>query len=92
LAGTPAAFQNPVFSPDGQFIAVNLQDTGRDLWIMNITSGAMSRFTLNPAEDDHPVWSPDKTRIVFSSNRDGGVANLYSKASNGAGTEELLLK
>jgi len=39
LAGTPAAFQNPVFSPDGQFIAVNVQDSGRDVWIMNITSG-----------------------------------------------------
>jgi Tol biopolymer transport system component len=52
----------------------------------------MSRFTLNPAEDDHPVWSPDSARIVFSSNRDSGVANLYTKPSNGTGPEELLLK
>jgi hypothetical protein len=48
FAGTPAAFQNPVFSPDGQFIAVSLLESSRDLWIMNIASGAMSRFTLNP--------------------------------------------
>jgi Tol biopolymer transport system component len=59
---------------------------------MNIASGAMSRFTLNPAEEDYPMWSPDKTRIVFTSNRDGGIANLYEKPSNGSLPEELLLK
>jgi eukaryotic-like serine/threonine-protein kinase len=92
FAGTPAPFQNPAFSPDGQFIAVSLLDPGRDLWIMNIASGAMSRFTMNPAEDDHPLWSRDKTRIVFSSNRDGGISNLYQKPSNGSGPEQLLFR
>ena len=47
LAGTPAAYQNPSFSPDGQFVAVNVQDQSRDIWIMNIASGTMSR-TVRP--------------------------------------------
>ena len=38
-----------------------------------------------------PVWSPDGTRIVWSSQREGG-ADLYQRASNLAGDETALLK
>jgi hypothetical protein len=38
------------------------------------------------------VWSPDGSRIAFSSNRDGGYYDLYQKASSGAGNETELLK
>jgi Tol biopolymer transport system component len=41
--------------------------------------------------DEFPIWSPDGSRIVFDSNRDG-QRNLYQKATSGAGNEELLLK
>jgi Tol biopolymer transport system component len=36
------------------------------------------------------VWSPDGSQVVFRSNR-GGKYDLYRKASNGAGEDELLL-
>jgi Tol biopolymer transport system component len=38
-----------------------------------------------------PVWSPDGSRIVFSSNRDG-IYNLYWKLTGGAKDEEVLFK
>ena len=38
-----------------------------------------------------PVWSPDGSRIVWASNRDGD-SNLYQKAASGAGEETLLLE
>ena len=37
------------------------------------------------------VWSPDGSRIAFSSQRDGN-SNLYLKVSSGAGAEDVLLK
>ena len=40
---------------------------------------------------DVPLWSPDGSEIVFSSNREG-VNNLYRKPANGAKEEELLLR
>src|SRR6266566_6104660 len=38
-----------------------------------------------------PVWAPDGNRVAFNSNRKGGD-NLYSKLSNVAGADELLLE
>ena len=43
------------------------------------------------AIDTNPVWSPDGSRIIFSSNRDGPF-NLYQKPANGVKDEEVLLK
>lgn len=44
-----------------------------------------------PSVDNQPIWSPDGTRIVFQSTRQGSPA-LYQKPSSGAGREELLLE
>jgi len=41
--------------------------------------------------DTNPVWSPDGSHIIFSSNRDGQF-NLYQKPANGVKDEEVLLK
>ena len=43
------------------------------------------------ALDGGPIWSPDRSRIVFWSDREGG-RNLFWKAANGTTQEELLYK
>jgi len=50
----------------------------------------LTRFTTDPSEDIFPVWSRDGSRIVFTSNRNGGFA-LYQKRTTGSLSEELLL-
>ena len=54
--------------------------------------GNSTRFTLDPASDNVPVWSPNGNRIAFVSNREGGIFNIYQKNAEGTGQEELLLK
>jgi serine/threonine protein kinase/Tol biopolymer transport system component len=63
-----------------------------DLWLFDVSGGATQRFTIDPALDFAPVWSPDGGRIVWASNREGGIFNIYQKAASGAGEEMLLLK
>ena len=58
------------------------------VWLLD--GARMSRFTFDAAVDRFPVWSPDGTRIVFSSNRTGQY-DLYQKLASGAGVEERLL-
>jgi serine/threonine protein kinase/Tol biopolymer transport system component len=82
-------------SPDEKrFIAdrVDPQTATSDLWLCDVSGGNASRFTLDPANDFSPVWSPNGSYIIWGSTRDGGVANLYQKAASFAGVDTLLLK
>src|SRR5262249_17957311 len=81
-------------SPDDKRVVVSRSDfqTGaNDLWISEATAGKFTRFTFDPANDIYPVWSPDGSRIVWSSNREG-IYQLYEKAASGSGQDELLLR
>jgi len=80
----------PSLSPDGKRVAVYRGGNGQDVWLLEATRGAFSRFTSDAADDVMPIWSPDGKRIVFSSNRTG-VHNLYEKSATVGGTETLLL-
>jgi Tol biopolymer transport system component len=92
--GMPAADSSLRLSPDEKRVAVSrldLQGGSADIWLIDLARNTPSRFTVDPADEVYPVWSPDGSRIVFSSNRDG-VSNLYQKLSSGAGNDEALLK
>jgi serine/threonine protein kinase len=82
---------SPSMSPDGRTLAFSRAVNGnQDIWLMDIASGNITRFTFDPGIDFVPLWSPDGSRILFSSNR-SGVFDLYEKPASGAGTEELVL-
>ena len=94
VAGEPDvnSLQYVELSPDGRRVAVDrLVQGNRDVWLMDLERGGMTRFTFDAALDQVPLWSPDGMRIVFRSTRKGPT-DLYVKPSNGAGTEELLLE
>jgi Tol biopolymer transport system component len=90
--GKPAAYGSLALSPDGRRALVSLAaQAGADLWVLDLMrDGLASRFTFDPAIDNNPVWSPGGDRIVFSSLRTGN-ADMYQKASNGTGSEEVVL-
>ena len=90
---TPANYLNLALSPDERSVATaRIDEAGtRDVWLVDLRRDVTSRLTLDPAFDWLPLWSPDGTRIAFTSNRDGPF-NLYQKASNGAGAEEPVFK
>jgi eukaryotic-like serine/threonine-protein kinase len=93
LVGPPANYIRPSLSPDGKRVAVDGSDSqgNRDVWLLDLASGNSTRFTFDPAQDLFAVWSPDGSRIVFGSDREG-PRNLYQRSAKGADKEELLLK
>jgi Tol biopolymer transport system component len=59
----------------------------------SFTIGNRRRLTTDKSVNQYPVWSPDGSKVVFESSRKGGViTNLYWRASNGTGQDELLLE
>ena len=91
--GEPATFGEVVLSPDGRQAAVTIRDASagtNDIWIFDLARGVRTRFTFDPAEEAAPVWSPDASALVFSSNRKGHY-DLYRKALEGTADEEPLL-
>ena len=90
--GESGLYRTLTISPDGRRVAVERTDPqtqNRDIWLADVAGGAFTRFTTDPAWDAFPLWSPDGTRIIFTSNR-SGVYNLYEKPSNGAAAATLL--
>jgi Tol biopolymer transport system component len=64
--------------------------SNRDVWLRDFERGVMTRLTFDPARDSFPVWSPDGKQVAFSSDREGGVSQIYRKDATGAGQEERL--
>ncbi len=84
-------FGEPRFSPDGNFLAVEIIDgTNRDAWVYDLRRGVPTRLTFEESGDDAPVWSPDAEHLAFSSNRLGSTLNIYRKRSDGSGDVERL--
>src|SRR4029453_14037865 len=89
--GPPGQYGNPELSPDGGRVVLNRADgSNMDIWTIDVAQGTPTRLTFDPKIDHIPVWSPDGSRVVFDSHR-SGAGDLYQKASNGTGPEELLL-
>jgi Tol biopolymer transport system component len=60
-----------------------------DLWIYDVARVLPTRFTFSPAIDQDAIWSPDGRSIVYRSNAKGPY-DLYRKAADGTGSEDLL--
>jgi eukaryotic-like serine/threonine-protein kinase len=85
--GTPSF---PRISPDGRSVAIHRMVQGNtDVWLVDAVR--MTRFTFDTSLDRFANWSPDGKWIAFDSNRKGH-RDLYQKASNGAGSEQVLLE
>ena len=90
--GNEGDFLGLSLSPDDKRIAVSRLDPdvgSYDLWIIEFGGGKALRLTFDQTNETFPVWSPDGSRIVFTSNKNG-EADLYQRLSNGAGNDELL--
>jgi eukaryotic-like serine/threonine-protein kinase len=89
-----APYATVALSPDGTRMAVTRgdpQNANLDIWLIEFARATSTRFTFDPAPDGFPVWSPDGSRIIFRSNRNG-PGDLYQKAASGAGSDEVLFK
>ena len=57
---------NPAISPDGQTVAFASSRSGYwDIYLLNLSSGGITRLTDTLAYDASPAWSPDNKWLVY---------------------------
>jgi Tol biopolymer transport system component len=81
-------------SPDGKKALVEIFEPNigkTELWIADLDTGVRRRFTSGPSENVTGAWSPDGSRVAFSSDRTH-QADIYEKAVNGSVGERPLLE
>ncbi len=91
-------FGGVALSPDGTRAAIAWKSSPHpslmqpDIWLLDFARNTNMRFTFAQTWNVNPIWSPDGSRIIFASSRDGNVFNIYQKPASGVKNEELLLK
>ena len=91
VLGQPAIYHDFALSPDRSKIAVAREDEStQDIWMIDVSSGASTRLTFDPAPDVFPVWSINGDRIIFASGRTG-TNSILQRPASGAGDDEMLL-
>ena len=91
LAAPVRVFGHPRVSSDETRLAVEVADGDNvDVWIWDVERVTLSQLTFHAAVDSDPLWTPDGSRVVFISSRDGG--GLFWKAADGTGQVERLMQ
>jgi TolB protein len=63
----------PVWSPDGKRLALTLgaSSGNLDIYVLDLTTQALTKITDDPAIDTEPEWAPDGHSLYFTSDRAG---------------------
>jgi serine/threonine protein kinase len=83
------AYRNPRISPDGQRVAVTIDELGSQEWLLDIGRGTLTRLTFEGNYNGGTAWAPDGKRITFGSDR-AGPRNLFWQLADGSGGTERL--
>jgi serine/threonine-protein kinase len=78
-------------SPDGARVALDVRDQTNDIWVWDLKRHTLTPLNRDPAQDMSPVWTPDGSRLLWTSTRASSTTpNLFWQASDGTGPVERL--
>jgi serine/threonine protein kinase/Tol biopolymer transport system component len=83
-------YSDPRVSPDGRFVAAHLQGNQNDIWVADVTRGALTRLSHDLGEDETPAWSPDGRTVAWAASRSDLVRGVFRRPADGSGAEELI--
>jgi Tol biopolymer transport system component len=88
--GEPQRYGQVALSRDGRYAAYSVIPR-QNIWMFDVARGVKTRLTFASAPEVAPLWSPDGTRIVYSSNRSGRSVDLYLKDLRNGAEQPLVI-
>jgi eukaryotic-like serine/threonine-protein kinase len=82
------AFDYVSLSPDGQHIALQIDQATVEVWVYDLARGTFSRL-VHGWDNGGPLWSPDGKRVTFESDR-WTSHGLFWQLADGSGPAERL--
>jgi len=86
----PGHYHKLRLSPDGTraVIVRSASPSEASLWVItDLTRGEAAQLSRGPGVNETPVWSPDGTKVIFSSDRDG-ASDFFMKVVGDATPEQ----
>ncbi len=84
VTGMDGRESNPVYSPDGKWIAFTGRQNGNpDVFVVPADGGEIIQLTFNDAGDNVESWSWDSEYIYFNSNRYNNITTYKVAVSGG---------
>jgi C-terminal processing protease CtpA/Prc/Tol biopolymer transport system component len=77
--------RHPALNPDGSALAFSYQG---DIWTVPSSGGKAIRLTIHEAYESEPKWSPDGSRILFTSERNGN-GDIYTIKADGSDLKRI---
>ena len=76
-------------SARGKIAFVSNRDGNGEIYTMEPDGTAQTNITNHPASDTDPAWSPDGTKIAFSSDRDNYQGEIYVMNADGTNVTRI---
>ena len=79
ITNTSGEANYPNWSPDGSNIAFSCETTtGEHIFTVDVKSGEIKQLTFGEWNDRSPIFSPDCKELLYMSDRNDSVMNLYT--------------
>jgi len=89
LLAAPRSYHNPRVSPDGRQVSLDMTDTERDVWLLDLADTTLNRITFETTGHD-AVWTPDGRRMVFAVTRNNRIG-VFIRSADGTGATDSVL-
>ncbi|MGE5277434.1 MAG: protein kinase domain-containing protein [Acidobacteriota bacterium] len=90
--GPDGAYWEPTLSPDGRWLAVPRFDPEKfqgTIWMIDLGRESLARLSSKATVAATPLWSPDGSRIVYTS---FASPEVFVQGARGAGPETVLFR